>query len=125
MPWLNVQRRVGTAHREKRSGAVLSVLMVLLAISSARADDGPLTKALKRVPAQRQGPVIDMIGKRGTAADLTFLFEQTLKPEGFPRASRLKALDALAEAAQTRESKPAGDLSRLAALMELKSDPAA
>ena len=31
-----------------------------------------------RVPAERQGTVIDMIGKRGGAADLDFLLEQAL-----------------------------------------------
>ena len=114
MPWSAIQRGAGTVF-----------LLVLLSSAFARADDGPLTKALKRVPADRQGPVIDMIGKRGTAADLDYLFEQALKPEGFSRPSRLKALEALAESAQTRDLRPSGDLARLTALFDSKSEPAA
>ncbi len=74
-----------------------------------------------RVPAERQGTVIDMIGKRGSAADLGFLLEQALSPE-FTPANRLRALEALSEAALTRDVRPEGDLGRLAPLVEAKAD---
>jgi putative heme-binding domain-containing protein len=111
-----------------------TILVALLAASSsALADDPPrpegaLTKALKRVPAERQGPVIDMIGKRGTPADLDYVFEQALPSGSFTGASRRRALEALIEAAQTRDSLPGSKVSRLGTLIEagdknVKLDP--
>ena len=115
-----------------RLGMVLCVLGSILLVSCSRSfafDDparpeGPLTKALKRVPADRQGPIIDMIGKRGGPADLDYLFEQALIPDAFKPSFRLKALEALAEASQTREMLPPPKPSRLATLIENEADPA-
>ena len=91
------------------------------------AQDSPLVKMLRtgRVPAERQGTIIEMIGKRGAAADLGFLLERALDPKGFSPANRLKALDALSEAALTRNLRPTGDLGRLAPLVATKGDPGA
>ncbi len=89
------------------------VLFVLVAFSSlqiaALGDDGPLVKLLKsgRVPEARQGAVVEMIGKRGTVDDLTYLYEQALLPTGFSAAVKAKALFALAEAAENRRLRPA------------------
>ena len=66
-----------------------------------------------------------MIGKRGGAADLDFLLDQALSTRRRSRPpNRLKALEALAEAALTREtSGPTGDLGRLAPLIAPTADP--
>ena len=44
------------------------------------APDSPLVKLLKsgRVPEARLGAIVDMIGKRGTAGDLDFIFQQAI-----------------------------------------------
>ena len=87
------------------------------------APDSPLVKLLKsgRVPEARQGTIVDMIGKRGSAADLAFLYEHALEPGRFPAAMRVKALEALAEAALTRELRPAGNLDSLVPLLKSSS----
>jgi len=93
------------------------------------APDGPLVKLLKsgRVPEARQGTFLEMIGKRGTAADLEYLYQRALSPDGFPPALRVKAFDALAEAASTRELRPRRDIDKLISLLRTTStgsDPA-
>ena len=83
------------------------------------APESPLVKLLKsgRVPEARQGAVFEMIGKRGTAADLTFLYQRAISPDGFSAANRAKALEALAEAASNRNLRPAHDLDKLVPLI--------
>ena len=95
----------------------------LLATAPASADDSPLVKLLKsgRVPEARLPTILDQIGKRGSAADLGYLFERTVDAKGFSAPARLKALDALAEAALTRKLRPEGDLGKLAGALP---DPA-
>ena len=82
------------------------------------ASDSPLVKLLKsgRVPEARQGTIIEMIGKRGTIGDLDYIYQQALEGH-FSPANQLKALEALAEAALTRDLKPARDRARLIALL--------
>jgi len=89
------------------------------------APDSPLVKLLKsgRVPEARQGALIEMIGKRGTAADLTFLFQQVISPERFAAPDRAKVLEALAEAASNRKLSPAGDLDKLVPLIRAAPAP--
>jgi putative heme-binding domain-containing protein len=69
-----------------------------------------------RVPEARQGTIIEMIGKRGTAADLAFIYQKVLDG-GFSPVMRVKALEALAEAALTRDLKPARNRERLIPLL--------
>jgi putative heme-binding domain-containing protein len=104
-------------------------IIILLAASAlfvpcAEADDSPapdspLVKLLKsgRVPEARQGAIVDMIGKRGTAGDVEFLFHRATSPDGFSTPLKLKALKALAEAAANRNLRPANDVDKLAALI--------
>jgi len=118
-------------HTEARRAWIFALTMTV-AVAAAYADeaprpDSPLVKFLRsgRVPAERQGTVVEMIGKRGTADDLGFLIEKALDPNGFTPANRLRAVDALAEAALTRNLRPAGDLARLSPLIAGKdADPA-
>jgi putative heme-binding domain-containing protein len=90
---------------------------------TARADDpaaeSALVKLLKsgRVPQARQGAIIEMIGKRGTGADLTFLFERAISSDGFSAANRVKALEALGEAGSNRRLRPARDLDKIVKLL--------
>ena len=69
-----------------------------------------MVKLLKsgRVPEERQGTVIEMIGKRGSVADLDYIYQRVLDAD-CPPSIRAKALDALAEAASTRGLKPEKD----------------
>jgi putative heme-binding domain-containing protein len=89
------------------------------------ADDSPMVKLLKskRVPEDRQGTIVELIGKRGTAADLSFIYEQTITPDGFAAPVRVKALEALAGAAANRNLKPSGDLEKLLPLLEGATSP--
>jgi putative heme-binding domain-containing protein len=84
-----------------------------------RAADSPLIKLLKsgRVPEARQGTIIEMIGKRGTAADLTFIYQHVISPKGFSAHIKLTALGALAEAAANRNLRPARELDKLVPLI--------
>ena len=47
--------------------------------SESRVGDSPMVKLLKskRMPEDRQGTIVDLIGKRGTADDLAFIYEQS------------------------------------------------
>ncbi|MDX2035574.1 MAG: c-type cytochrome [Isosphaeraceae bacterium] len=106
--------------------ATLAVWLTLLASLPLRpclAQDekpaSPLVRLLQsgRVPAERQGTLIDQLGKRGTAQDLSFLLEKTLDPKGFAPAERARALRALEEAAATRKVVPASGTDRLPELL--------
>jgi len=82
--------------------------------AAAQADDNPpadspLVKLLKnpRLPTSRLGAIVDMVGKRGNAADLTYLYERALDPAGFPAEVRARAFTVLAESAANRHLQPA------------------
>ncbi|GAC1475964.1 MAG: hypothetical protein NVSMB9_29510 [Isosphaeraceae bacterium] len=104
-------------------------LLVFLAavasgVSASAADtppakDSALVKMLKggKLPEPRQGAIITMIGKRGGPADLDFLFGRALDPNAFSTTNRRKALEALADAASTRNVRPLVDLQRLERLI--------
>ena len=72
-------------------------------------------KLLKRAPEARLGTIIEVIGKRGDAADLGYLLDRAtaVPPVGFAAATRVLALDALSEAATTRNLRPAADLDEI------------
>jgi putative heme-binding domain-containing protein len=76
-----------------------------------------------RVPEARQAAVVDMIGKRGNSADMTFLYEQIVLGTKYPAATRRKALEALVEAAQNRKVEPAHDHEKLIPLFEAAAAP--
>jgi putative heme-binding domain-containing protein len=101
---------------------MINTLLIVIALL-APAQDSSLVRLLKggKIPAERQGTVIDMFGRRGTAADLTYLLGRVVAPEGFESTLRRRALDALADAARNRGTRPDGDL---APIMSLAADPA-
>jgi putative heme-binding domain-containing protein len=100
------------------------VCLVTITIMPARAGaadppvDSPMVKLLKsgRVPEERQGAVIKMIGQRGNVADLEYIYRRALDTNG-PISIRAKVLDALAEAATTRGLKPETDRDKLAGVL--------
>ncbi len=99
----------------------------MISLSVVRADDppsavGPVMKLFQsgRLPAERQGTVVEMICNRGNEHDLKVIFEKVVQPEGFNAALRLKAMSWLGDAAATRKVKPAGDLKALDQLVSAK-----
>jgi len=117
-----------------RSVMLQRIVAVLLLTSgpvlSLRADDppsavGPVMKLFQsgRLPAERQGTVVEMICNRGNEHDLRIVFDKIVQPEGFNASLRLKAMGWLSDAAATRKVKPAGDLKSLDQLVSAK-DPA-
>ena len=84
-----------------------------------------MVKLLKsgRVPEERQGTIIEMIGRRGSVADLGFIYQRALDASA-PPSIRAKALEALAEAAATRGLKPENDREKLVGLMAAPPTPA-
>jgi len=111
---------------------LLVVAGCALPIASVSGQDSavaPLMKLLQsgRLPAERQGTVVEMIVKRGNEKDLGVIFEQLQKPDAFSPALRLQVLQWLADAAVTRKVTPAGDLSSLGKLITdeaVQKDPA-
>ncbi len=102
--------------------ALISATSALARPSSEPAppDDSPMVKLLKskRVPEDRQGTVVELIGKRGTADDLAFIYGQTIAADGFAPSVRVKALEALAAAAANRNLKPPAGLDKLLPLVQ-------
>ncbi len=105
----------------------LSCVVVLFSVASAFADDppsavGPVMKLFLsgRLPAERQGTVVEMICNRGNEHDLKVVFDKVTQPEGFSAELRLKAMSWLGDAAKTRKIKPAGDLTALDRLVSAK-----
>ncbi len=110
-----------------RSTLLLAVLLlaVLCGLSAdGRGDEpesavGPLLKLFTsgRLPAERQGTVVEMICNRGNEHDLRVVFDRVLDPAAFQPELRLQAMRWLTDAATTRKLKPQGDLSGLGALV--------
>ena len=72
-------------------------------------------KLLKKAPEARLATIIEVVGKRGSPDDLAYLLGRATAADstGFPPSARLKALEALAEAATTRNLRPATGLDAL------------
>lgn len=103
------------------------LLSVLFATAYGQGAGDALMRLLKsdRLPAERLLGVIEVVSKRGDAADLAFLFEQVTKENGWSGDVAVTALEGLADAAANRKVKPEGDLSQLADLFdEKRSTPA-
>ena len=97
------------------------LLAALAAPALAQDDAKPesaYVKLLKKAPEERVGQIVEIIGKRGTADDLAYLYDRTTAPDGFPTPVRLKSLDFLADAALTRGLRPKVDLAGLARLIK-------
>jgi putative heme-binding domain-containing protein len=66
-----------------------------------------------RLPAERQGTVVEMICNRGNEHDLKVVFDRVVQPDGFTPELRRQAMGWLTDAAVTRKVLPAGDRSAL------------
>ena len=98
--------------------------------TTARAEDppsavGPVLKLFKsgRLPAERQGKVVEMICDRGNEHDLRVVFDQVMRPDGFAADLRLDAIKWLTDAASTRKVIPTDDLSPITELIAAKETP--
>lgn len=98
--------------------ALGAVAVPCLAAQDDRKAESPYVKLLKKAPPERLGQIVEIIGKRGTADDLGYLFARATDPEGLPPATRLKALQVLADAGLTRDLRPSGDLTALGRLIQ-------
>ncbi len=80
---------------------------------------GPLMKLFQsgRLPAERQGTVVEMICNRGNEHDLKVVFDKVVQADGFAPDLRLKAMQWLTDAAVTRKVKPTGELVALEKLV--------
>ncbi len=80
---------------------------------------GPLMKLFQsgRLPAERQGTVVEMICNRGNSNDLKVVFDKVVQQDGFAPDLRMKAMQWLTDAAVTRKVKPAGELAALEKLV--------
>src|SRR5690349_6049582 len=100
------------------------VCIVLFALSPIEVHGqgavGSLRRLLEsgRVPADRQGTILEMICTRGEPDDLAAVFQLLDRPGALTPAMKRKVLELLADAATTRKVKPSGDLSSLAKLVE-------
>ena len=81
-------------------------------------------KLLKKAPEARLGTIIEVVGKRGDTNDLTYLLERTTAspPSGFAPTPRRLALEALTEAASTRDLRPNVGVDGLNRLIAVGSD---
>ncbi|WP_435017237.1 hypothetical protein TA3x_004834 [Tundrisphaera sp. TA3] len=109
---------------------LLACVIALSALPNARGQDdappdSPYVRLLKsgKLPADRLGVAIKGIGQRGGVIDLDYLFRRVVMPDGFPEAIRFQVLDVLADAANQRKLKPAGDLGDVAKLLAEPAKP--
>src|SRR5262245_6785032 len=104
------------AFRYVLARSLLPLLLVSAAATVANAQAARFVELMKsgKVPAANYGTVVELICTKGEPDDLRYIYEQAQNPRGFTPEVRVKALTALAEAAQTRKVKPSGDLSGIA-----------
>jgi putative heme-binding domain-containing protein len=115
------------ARRYRRHWRLISIL-ILVAGAVVAFDDppsavGPLKGLLQKgtLPPERVESIARTICERGNEHDLAFIFDQTLGTQWSPEL-RANALGWLAEAADTRKVRPAGELDRIAELLDAKQD---
>jgi putative heme-binding domain-containing protein len=98
----------------------LICLAVFPASAAGQGAVGALRRLLEsgRVPAERQGAIVEMICERGDADDLAFVFALVGKPDALQPAVRRNVVELLTDAATTRHVQPSGDLSGLITLIE-------
>lgn len=99
----------------------LSTLLVVAPAVSAESGVGAVAALMKlldsgRVPAERRGPVVEMICSRGNPQDLAFVFSQ-LVADKFDEGLERRVLQLLTDAAVTRKQRPEGDLSGIVKLV--------
>jgi putative heme-binding domain-containing protein len=119
-PWLE---EIAT-HPEKIVGR--EAQLNAIALIAAPVVSGPYIQRLfagRTIDADGSGPWIELIGKAGGVPELTSLYATFLKPDALQPAARLRAANALIEAAQARNIRPQGDLSASASLLQSTDRP--
>jgi putative heme-binding domain-containing protein len=106
--------------------AVAAVLLAEPRVGTCASPVAPMVARLKsgKVPAERAGAIIAVIGNRGDADDLAFLLQQAVAGGDWNDALRLQALQGLADATVTRGIRPAGELISLERLIRANPKPA-
>lgn len=108
-----------------RPRSLVSFLLCSCVAATALAQEAPASPAAGmlrllqsgRVPAERLDTILELICSRGTADDLAYVYQETLKPAAYPPRTRIAVLGHLASAARTRKVVPSGGLEGLAALL--------
>lgn len=106
--------------------AIIVLSMTCVSYTKAQAADPPsavgsMLTLLKsgRVPEARLGTIVKLICDRGNEHDLRYVYDQILEEE-WSNELRMSALQQLSDAATTRNTIPAGDLSGLPKLFAAK-----
>ena len=119
--WLEDFVRVG---QEKTSGREGELEALVKSIEPAVLE--PFIQRLfqgRAIDAEGTGPWIELIGKAGTAKELTQLFEALTSDAKLKEKTRRRAAAALLEAARTRDTAPKGDLSAIRKFFAKDADP--
>ena len=111
-------RPIATLRRRVLAPILLAALSTPAFAQEGPKPEGAYVKLLKKAPEERMGQIVDIIGKRGTADDLAFVYDRATIPDGFPGPTRLKALEVLADAALTRDLRPKVDVAGLGRLIK-------
>src|SRR5262245_44528841 len=101
---------------------ISGIACVMRAASAADAKKSPAAPFLTllksgKLPPERVGMVVEMACTKGDADDLAYVFSQAVDDKAWNMATRLKALDLLADAAEIRRVTPTGDLSSLKSIL--------
>lgn len=113
-PWLEEV----AAHPEKLIGRQAQLdTLTGIAAPLVTAPYMPRITAGHTIDADGTGPLIELIGKSGSAAELTPLYAAFIKEGALKPAARLRAANSLTEAARVRNVRPDGDLSGIASLL--------
>jgi putative heme-binding domain-containing protein len=119
-------RPIATRRRLAVSTPFLLAALAWPAFSQDEKPESAYVKLLKKAPEGRMAQIVDLIGKRGTADDLAFLYTRATSGEGLTASVGQKALEALNDAALTRSLRPEVDFAGLNRLIDpgAKVDPA-
>jgi putative heme-binding domain-containing protein len=103
-------------------GNVNHLLFALQAVNTPEVVP-PLVKLLRagQVAADKEEAVLAMIGRLGGGPELKLVFDLVANESSLPDKRSAGLLDVLADAARSRQVKPAGDLSGLAKLLDVES----
>jgi putative heme-binding domain-containing protein len=99
-------------------------LTFLLQASGSREALGPLVSLVQsgKIARDREESVLAVLASLGGPAELGLVFDRIVSTNGLADAQRASLLDALAQAARQRKTRPTGDLARLGQLVGSTND---
>jgi putative heme-binding domain-containing protein len=120
-PYWQPALRQGTLRLTERPAHLLFALQAAGSQEVLR----PLVELVRsgQITPEREADVLGLLAAVGGPGELTLVFERTLAGEAKQPGMRAALLGALAEAAQQRKARPAGNLDRLRNLLEAADDP--